>query len=89
MLQLKNPQAVCGQNSLLLGKGQGRPGGSVIKNLPASARDTGDTGSVSGPKKIPCRRKRQPPPVFLLEKDHGQRNLADYSPWACEESDVN
>ena len=25
---------------------QGFPGGSVVKNLPAKARDTGDTGSI-------------------------------------------
>ena len=25
---------------------QGSPGGSVVKNLPAKARDTGDTGTI-------------------------------------------
>ena len=30
--------------------------------------------------KIPCRRKWQPAPVFLLGKFHGQRSLAGYSP---------
>ena len=29
--------------------------------------------------KIPCRRKWQPTPVFLLRKSHGQRSLAGYS----------
>ena len=33
-------------------------------------------------RKIPWRRKRQPTPVFLPEKFHGQR----YSPWGCKES---
>ena len=31
--------------------------------------------------KIPWRRKWQPTPVFLPEESHGQKNLADYSPW--------
>ena len=32
-------------------------------------------------RKIPCRRKWQPTPVFLSGKPHEQRSLADYSPW--------
>ena len=31
--------------------------------------------------KIPWKRKRQPTPVFLPGKSHGQRSLAGYSPW--------
>ena len=38
--------------------------------------------------KIPWRRKRQPTPVFLPGKSHGQRSLGDYSPRGCEESDM-
>ena len=38
--------------------------------------------------KIPCGRKWQPAPVFLPGKFHGQRSLADYSPWGCKESDM-
>ena len=68
MRQLKNPQAVCGQNSLLLGKGQGRPGGSVIKNPPASARDTGDMGSVSGPRRSPAGGNGNPLQYSCLRK---------------------
>ena len=33
-------------------------------------------------KKIPWKKKWQPPPVFLLEKSHGQRSLVVYSPWS-------
>ena len=29
----------------------------------------------------------QPTPVFLLGNSHGQRSLADYSPWSHKESD--
>ena len=36
--------------------------------------------------KIPWRRKWQPAPVFLPGEFHGQRNLASYSPWDCEEA---
>ena len=38
--------------------------------------------------KIPWRRKSQPTPGFLPGKFHGQRSLADYSPWTCRESDM-
>ena len=31
---------------------------------------------------------RQPTPVFLPRRFHGQRNLADYSPWGHKESDT-
>ena len=31
-----------------------------------------------------CRRKRQPIPVFLPGKSHGQRSLAGYNPWGCK-----
>ena len=37
--------------------------------------------------KIPWRRKRQPTPVFLPGKSHGQRSLAGYSLWGCKESE--
>ena len=56
----------------------GFPGGSVVKNPLA---DTRDVGLIPGSGKIPWRRKCQSTPVFLLWKSHGQRSLADYSPW--------
>ena len=54
------------------------PGGSVVKNLPASA---GDTGLIP---KIPWKRAQQPTPVFLPGKSHGQRSLLGYSPQGCK-----
>ena len=40
-------------------------------------------------RKIPRRGKRQPTPVFLPRKSHGQRkSLAGYSPWGHKESDT-
>ena len=29
-----------------------------------------------------------PAPVFLSGESHGQKSLAGYSPWGCEESDT-
>ena len=56
------------------------PGGSVLKNPPAKARDA---GSVSRLGRSPGRRKWQPTSVFLPEKACGQRSLAVQSPWGC------
>ena len=38
--------------------------------------------------KIPCRRARQPTPVFLPGESHGERSLAGYSPWGHKELDM-
>ena len=38
--------------------------------------------------KIPCRRAWQPTPVFLPGESHGQRSLADHSPWGHKELDM-
>ena len=55
------------------------PGGSVVRmHLP----NAGDVSSN------PVRRKRQPTPILLPGKSHGQRSLAGYSPWGREESDT-
>ena len=37
---------------------------------------------------IPWRREWQPTPLFSPGKSHGQRSLADYSPWGHRESDM-
>ena len=34
------------------------------------------------------REKWQPTPIFLPGKSHGQRSLAGYSSWGCQESDM-
>ena len=52
----------------------------MVKNPPASSGDW--------VKKLPCRRKWQPTPVFLLGKSHGQRSLVGYSPWRHKELDM-
>ena len=67
----------------------GFPGRAVVKNLPAHAEDARDVGGFRPwVRKIPWSRNWQPTPVFLPGKSHGQRNLADYSPWVCKDSDT-
>ena len=56
----------------------GFPGGSVVKNPPASAGERHGLDAWLG--KIPWRRKWQPTPVFLSGESHGQRSLVGYSP---------
>jgi len=57
---------------------RGFPGGSVVKNLPANARDA---GLIPGSGRSPWRRKWQPTPVFLPGESHGQTSLEGFSPW--------
>ena len=52
----------------------------MVKNLPAMQETLGQED--------PLRRKGQPTPVLLSGKSHGQRSLADYSPWGFEKSDT-
>ena len=63
----------------------------VVKNLPASARDVRDKGSIPGSGRSPggehCFSWRQSTPVFLPGESHGQRSLAGYCPQGCEQSD--
>ena len=55
------------------------PGGSVVKNLPATAGDMGSVDLWVG--KIPWIRKWQPALVLMNGRSHGQRKLVGYSPW--------
>ena len=66
---------------------QGFPGGSVSKKSTCNAGDhLGCKRSGFDPWvwKVPWRRKWQPPPVSLPGESHGQRSLADYSPWVTK-----
>jgi len=66
--------------------GLSNPGGSDGK---VSTCNVGDLGSVPGLGKSPGERNgRQPTPVFLPEKIHGQRSLMGYGPWGCKELDT-
>ena len=58
----------------------------MLKNPPANA---GDKRVRSLSREDPLQYKRQPTPVFLPGKSHGQRSLAGCSPWGCKESDTS
>ena len=51
-------------------------------NPPASAKDPGLSLGEEDPL------EKQPTPVFLPGKFHGQRSLVGYSPWGHKESDM-
>ena len=59
----------------------------MSKESAFSAEATGDLGSIPGLEMETWRRKWQPTPIFLPRESHGQRSLADYSPWGRKESD--
>ena len=63
---------------------RGFPGGLIIKNLSAKAKDT---GSIPGSGRS-GEREWQPTPLFLPGKSHVQRGLAGYSPWGQKASDT-
>ena len=60
-------------------------GDSVVKNLPASAEDRGDVGSIPGSGRSPGAGNGN---LLLPRKSHGQRSLAVYSPWDCKKLDT-
>ena len=79
--------------SSVFGKSLRRVWASLVaqmgEKLPASARTTGDLGSIPGSGRCPGeRREWLPNPVFWPGESHGQRRLAGYSPWDCKESDT-
>ena len=64
----------------------GFPGGSYGKESIYNAGEQGlNPGSDPWVGKIPRGREWQPTPVFLPGEIHGQRSLADYSPWGRKE----
>ena len=66
----------------------GFPGGTSGKEPACQCRRHKRHGFDLWVRKIPWRRKWQPTPVLLPGKSHGQRNLAGYSSWGCQESDT-
>ena len=63
------------------------PGGTMVKNSPASAGDAGDAGSIPGLGRCPGGGNGNSL-IFLTGRYHGQKILAGYSPWGCKESDA-
>ena len=66
----------------------GFPYGAVIKNPPAHAGETRKHRFDPWVRTIPWSKKRQPTPVVLPGKFHGQRILKNYSPWSCKGLDM-
>ena len=62
----------------------GFPRGSVVKNLPANAGDTGWCGVQSLGWEDPWEEGMQPTPVFMPGKSHHQQGLVGYSPLGCQ-----
>ena len=60
----------------------------VVKNWAANAGDRRDVGLIPGSGRSSGGGHGTPTPVFLPGEAHGQRSLADYSPWSLKESDT-
>ena len=60
----------------------------MIKNPTASARYTGDEGSITGSGRPPLEQGMATHSRILAWRIHGQRSLAGYSPWGHKESDM-
>ena len=63
----------------------GFPGDSVVKNLSASA---GDSGLIPGLGRSPGEGNGYPTPVFLPGTSDRQRGIVGYSPWSHKELDM-
>ena len=59
----------------------------MVKNLPARAGIARDVGLIPGLGRSPGGGNGHPLQYSCLEKSHGQRSLAGYSPWGHKESD--
>ena len=60
----------------------------VVKNLPASAGDIRDVGSIPGWGRSPREEHGNPLQYSCLENPHAQKSLAGYSPQGHKESDM-
>ena len=60
----------------------------VVKNVPASAGYTRDSGSIPGSGRSSRDGNWQPTPGFLPGESHRRRSLVDYSPRGSKESDT-
>ena len=67
---------------------KGSPGGASGKEPTCQCRRHKRRRFESWVRKVPWRRKWQPPPVFLPGESHGRRSLAGYSPRGRKESNT-
>ena len=58
----------------------------MVKNLPASAGDIRDVGSIPG-SEDPLEEEMATPSSILPGESHGQRSLVGYRPWGQKELD--
>ena len=66
----------------------GFPGGSVVKNPPASAGDTKDGDLIPGSGRSPGVGNGIHNSVFLPGECHGQKSLVGCSPRCCKDLDT-
>ena len=62
----------------------GFPSGSVVKNPPANAGDSGDLFWILGSRRSPGGGSNNPFQYSCWGKSHGQRNLVCCSSWGCK-----
>ena len=60
----------------------------VVKNLPASAGNVSDAGSIPGLGRYPGKGNGNPLQFSCLGESYGQRSLAGYKSIGCQESDM-
>ena len=60
----------------------------MVKNLPDSAGDIRDSGSIPRLGRSPGGGHGDPLQYSCLENSHGQRSLAGHSPWGHKKSDA-
>ena len=60
----------------------------VVKNPPANAGDVRNRGLIPSLGQFPRGGNGNPLQYFCLDNSHGQRSLADYSPWGHKELDT-
>ena len=89
--QLRGILAVMFGSGLIIGPDPSQlklPSCSVVKNLCASAGDTGDPGSIPGSGRFPGEGNDNPLQYSCLENSIGQRSLVGYSSWSHKELDA-
>ena len=67
----------------------GFPGGTVVKNLPASAGDTEEARLLPGMRRSPGVGNGHPLQYSLPGKVRGQRSLVGCNPWGLKELDTS
>ena len=75
MARQANYAEVKGRRKIFTNPSRGFPGGSVVKNPPANARDV---GSIPGPRRAPGEGKGNPLQYSCLENSYKKNNKPNY-----------